>query len=204
MPPTSTTRTFLFMSDGPDAFGACLAVASRLSPKTLEDALLFWFCRRAGWPAFHYFKGDKPEEHLPRRFQIESQVLRNLLYRAAAIELRRELRLIWSQLQFLDTLEAVFCISWNRRRFEVGGLIDILNKAQGFQRPVADIRLPRHIGSIRQSSAFFSNMIHTRGAAQSCEKSFCPYCCISSNANSRPIDSSRARVRTNGVPVSLC
>jgi len=94
--------------------------------------MLFWFCRSAGRPAFHYFEGDKPEEHLPRRFQIESKVLCNLLYRAAAIELGGELRLIWSQLQLLDTLEAIFCISWNRRRFEVGCLIDILNKSQGF------------------------------------------------------------------------
>jgi hypothetical protein len=71
VPPTSTTKTFLLMSDGPTRSGV-LAVASRHSSKTLEDALLFWFCRRAGWPAFHYFKGDKPEEHLPCRFQIEA------------------------------------------------------------------------------------------------------------------------------------
>src|ERR1044071_862941 len=127
VPPTSTTKTFLFMNDGPDALGV-LAVASCHSPKTLEDAALFWFCCRAGWPAFHDFEGNKPEEHLFRRLQIESQVLRNLLYRAAAIELRCELRLIRSQLQLLDTLEAIFCKSRNRRWFEMSGLIDILNK----------------------------------------------------------------------------
>ena len=49
-----------------------LAVASDLSPKALEDALLFRFSRRAGWPAFYYLKSAKAEEHLPRRFQIES------------------------------------------------------------------------------------------------------------------------------------
>src|SRR4029077_6194656 len=70
VPPTSTTRTFLFMA--PRRVREYLAVASGLSPKTLENALLFWFGRRAGWPAFHYLKSDKAEEHLSRRFQIES------------------------------------------------------------------------------------------------------------------------------------
>src|SRR5207302_1101738 len=70
VPPTSTTRTFLFMA--PRARSGVLAIASRRSPKTLEDALLFWFGCRAGWPAFHYLKSDKAEEHLSRRFQIES------------------------------------------------------------------------------------------------------------------------------------
>jgi hypothetical protein len=61
-----------FSLHGRPASSGVLAVASRLSPKTLENALLFWFGRRAGWPAFHYLKSDKAEEHLSRRFQIES------------------------------------------------------------------------------------------------------------------------------------
>ena len=61
-----------FSLHGRPASSGVLAVASRLFSKTLEDALLFWFGRRAGWPAFHYLKSDKAEEHLPCRFQIES------------------------------------------------------------------------------------------------------------------------------------
>src|SRR5438552_17860112 len=44
----------------PNASGK-LPVASHGSAKTLEKALLFWFCRSAGMPAFHYFESEKPE-----------------------------------------------------------------------------------------------------------------------------------------------
>src|SRR5438552_4677377 len=75
-----------------------LPVAPDRPAKTLEKALLFWFCRSAGTPAFHYFESEKPEQQLPRRFQIEPQILGNLLHRPGAIELRRELGFVRSQL----------------------------------------------------------------------------------------------------------
>jgi hypothetical protein len=43
-------------------------LAPRLPAKTLEEALLLWFCRGAGWPALNYFKRNKPKEHLPGGF----------------------------------------------------------------------------------------------------------------------------------------
>src|SRR2546427_93971 len=131
----------------PNASGK-LPVASHGSAKTLEKALLFWFCRSAGMPAFHYFESEKPEQQLPRRFQIEPQILGNLLHRPGAIELRRELGLVRSQLQLLHQLEAVFRERGNGCRVEVCGLIRILHKAQGLQRPVAYIWLTRHVPGV--------------------------------------------------------
>src|SRR5439155_13761582 len=135
VPPISTTRIFLFMSGPPPRMPrGKLPVAPHGSAKTLEKALLFWFCRSAGTPAFHYFESEKPEQQLPRRFQIEPQILGNLLHRPGAIELRRELGFVRSQLQLLHQLEAVFRERGNGCRAEVCGLIRILNKAQGLQR----------------------------------------------------------------------
>src|SRR5262249_52826372 len=66
-------------SSCPGGVGGRLAVTSRHSTKALENTLLFWFCCGACWPAFHNFKSSKAKEHLPRRFQIQSEILRNLL-----------------------------------------------------------------------------------------------------------------------------
>jgi hypothetical protein len=71
-----------------------LSVASARAAKTLKEAWLLRLCRRAGRPAFHYFEGKKPEQQLPGRFQIEPQILGNLLNRSGTIELRRELGLV--------------------------------------------------------------------------------------------------------------
>ena len=60
VPPTSTTRTLLFRSKRLRRVQV-LPIASRDSPKTLEDALVFRFCRRACRPAFHYLKRYKAE-----------------------------------------------------------------------------------------------------------------------------------------------
>ena len=49
----STTRRFTVSNSSAtrvDLLRAPLPVTSCCPPKTLEDALLFWFCRRAGWP----------------------------------------------------------------------------------------------------------------------------------------------------------
>jgi len=60
------------MSDrSPKAFGIKLPVAPTQAAKTLKEALLLWFCRRAAGPAFHYFKREKPEQQWPGRFQVE-------------------------------------------------------------------------------------------------------------------------------------
>src|SRR5436309_9320392 len=62
VPPTSTTRTFLFMSDdrSPKYSGVRLPVALARAAKTLKEGLPFWFCCRAAGPAFHDFEGEKP------------------------------------------------------------------------------------------------------------------------------------------------
>ena len=71
-----------------------LAVPPDGAAKTLKEALRFRFCRCAGRPAFHYFKREKSEKQLPGSFQIEPQILGNLLHRAGTIELGPELGLI--------------------------------------------------------------------------------------------------------------
>jgi hypothetical protein len=71
-----------------------LPVASARAAKTLKEAWLLRLCRGAGRPAFHYFEGKKPEQQLPGRFQIEPQILGNLLNGSGTIELRRELGLV--------------------------------------------------------------------------------------------------------------
>src|SRR5437867_2445878 len=78
----------------PKAFGMNLSVASARAAKTLKEAWLLRLCRRTGRPAFHYFEGKKPEQQLPCRFQIEPQILGNLLHGPGTIELRRELGLV--------------------------------------------------------------------------------------------------------------
>src|SRR5437870_8527682 len=55
----------------PEIFGVRLPVALARAAKTLKESLPFWFCCRAAGPAFHDFEGEKPEQQLPRRFQIE-------------------------------------------------------------------------------------------------------------------------------------
>src|SRR5438093_4492128 len=97
----------------PEIFGVRLPVALARAAKTLKESLPFWFCRRAARPAFHHFEGEKPEQQLLRRFQIEPQVLRNLLHGPSTIELGRELGLVCSQLQPLDSLETIFGVSGN-------------------------------------------------------------------------------------------
>src|SRR5882724_3193681 len=92
VPPTSTTRIFFFISERPRRqAGKELLVAPE---KTREEALFLRFCRRARRPAFHDFERKKPEQQLLRRFQIEPQVLGNLLDGSGTIELRCELRLV--------------------------------------------------------------------------------------------------------------
>jgi hypothetical protein len=59
-----------------------------------EEALFFWFRRRAARPAFHDLKSEKAEQQLSRGFQIEPQILGNLLHGTGTIELRRELGLV--------------------------------------------------------------------------------------------------------------
>ena len=46
-------------------------LAEARAAKTLKESLPFWFCCRAARPAFHDFEGEKPEQQLLRRFQIE-------------------------------------------------------------------------------------------------------------------------------------
>jgi hypothetical protein len=60
------------MNDGSEMeLGIKLAVSPDRAAKTLKEALLLWL-RRCDWgPAFHYFQGEKPEQELPGRFQIE-------------------------------------------------------------------------------------------------------------------------------------
>jgi len=74
VPPISTTRIFLFMSDGPKRFGMNLPVASA-EREDAERAWLLRLLRRAGRPAFHYFEGKKPEQQLPGRFQSSLRFL---------------------------------------------------------------------------------------------------------------------------------
>jgi hypothetical protein len=71
-----------------------LSVAPTEAAKTLKEAPLLWFCRRAGRPAIDYFKGEKTKQQLPGRFQIEPQILGNLLHRSRAIELGGESGLV--------------------------------------------------------------------------------------------------------------
>ena len=71
-----------------------LPVAPGRSAEPLKEALLFRFRRRAARPAFHDLESEKAEQQLPRRFQIEPQILGNLLHGPGTIELRRELGLV--------------------------------------------------------------------------------------------------------------
>jgi len=83
------------MSDRPRRhFGVKLPVAPAQAAKTLKEALLLWFCRRAPRPTFHYFESKKSEQELPGRFQIEPKIFGNLLHGTRTIELRRELGLV--------------------------------------------------------------------------------------------------------------
>src|SRR5881628_1109324 len=80
VPPISTTRIFLFMSDRFPNIRVKLPVAPTEAAKPLKQAPLLWFCRRAARPALYYFKREKPEQQLTGRFQIEPQILGNLLH----------------------------------------------------------------------------------------------------------------------------
>src|SRR6266567_6506056 len=146
VPPISTTRTFLFMSDR--RFRRQWLSAA--PDQSLQDALRFRFWCGAGRPAFHNFKREESEQRQTSRFQIESQILRNLLDGPDAIELRCKLRLVGGQFQFLNAFEPVFRVSGNRCWIEAYVLIEILNETQGFQGPVVHVWRPRHIGSIAQ------------------------------------------------------
>src|SRR5438067_12632084 len=87
-------NTSLHGQPSPKVFGVNLPVAPAEAAKTLKEALLLWLCCRAGRPAFHYFEGEKSEQQLPGGFQIDPQVLDNLLHRSGTIELRCELGLV--------------------------------------------------------------------------------------------------------------
>src|SRR6266403_1064906 len=118
--------------------------------QSLQGAFPFRFCCGAGRPAFHNFEREESEQRQTSRFQIESQILRNLLDGPDAIELRCKLRLVGGQFQFLNAFEPVFRVSGNRCWIEAYVLIEILKETQGFQSPVVHVRRPRHIGSIAQ------------------------------------------------------
>src|SRR4029450_4412190 len=137
VPPTSTTRTLFFISDRPKSFsGLMLTTASSQAFETLKDALRLRLCRRAGRPTFHDFKCEESEQHQLGRFQIEPQILCNLLDGPDAVELRCKLRLVRGQLQFLNTFKTVFRVGRNRCWIAVYVLTEILYETQGFQRPV--------------------------------------------------------------------
>src|ERR1043166_1386289 len=147
VPPISTTRTFLFIGDRPRMIsGVKLPMAP--SAQTLKEAPLLWFCRRAGRPAFHNFKGQKTEQQLSGRFQIEPEIFGDLLHRSSAVELGRELGLVRSQFQLLHLLEPLFGVSGNGSRVEVWGLIAVLNQTQSLQRPIRHVWFPLHLREV--------------------------------------------------------
>src|SRR5438046_6189149 len=115
-----------------------------------KETLGLRFCRRAGRPAFHDLKRDKTEQRQTGKFQIEPQILCNLLDRSDSIELRSELRLLRGQLQILDPLKALFRVSRYRHRVEVYMFAEILNETQTFQCPIIDVWLCRHVARVTQ------------------------------------------------------
>ena len=149
----------------------------RVGPSREDAERSFWLlrlCRRAGRPAFHYFERKKPEQQLPGRFQIEPQILGNLLNGSGTIELRRELGLVRSQLQPLHPLETLFRVSGNRCRVETCRLLRILNKTQSFQRPIPHIWLPWMSRDVTQQvGILFKHHPHARRGPKLGE-SFCP------------------------------
>ena len=110
--------------------------------ETLENA--FAFLSGAGCrPAFYNFEREEPEKCDAREFQIEPQILCDLLNGPGTVELRRELCLGHSEPQILDPLESVARVSGNRSRVVVGSISELreLYETQGRERPLIDIQI---------------------------------------------------------------
>src|SRR5262249_57359759 len=116
--------------EGASAGGTRLSAATEQSPHAR-----FWFglggC--AAGPALDDSKRDEPEQQVPGGFQIETQIFCDLLNRAATIELRAELRLLPSQLQFFHAIQTFSRLSPDRCRIETSQLLRVLDEPQSFQ-----------------------------------------------------------------------
>src|ERR1041385_678175 len=112
VPPMSTTRTFFFIPQ-PSRLTVMLLAGANRALQTLKDALALGLESDARRPTFHNLERKEAEQRQPGKFQIEAQILGDLLNRSAPVKLRSELRFRDGQLQVLDPLETIFGVGGN-------------------------------------------------------------------------------------------
>src|ERR1700740_1966617 len=115
--------------------------------ETLEHAFSLRLCRSTCRPAFDDVERQKPEQCHAREFQIEPQILCNLLDGPNPVELRRKLRFGHCETEPLYAVETIPGIGWNCGRIVIGLAAEILklNQPQGGKGPLIRIRLSRDI-----------------------------------------------------------